>query len=243
MPAFVSAEMPAEWRARVAAWQKMNRKHRVVVDGQPVPGPNEEYLLYQTLIGTWPISLERLQSYLLKVIHEAKLETSWINPAARYDQAVLSFAEAVLDPARSAPFLADFTRFQTRIAAFGVLNSLAQVLIKITAPGVPDFYQGTELWDLSLVDPDNRRPVDWALRQRLLEDLAKGSDATQDLAGLARRLFKSRDDGRLKLYLTRQALAFRQARANAWNTGRSRRGARSPRTSAHSRVSPTPRCR
>jgi hypothetical protein len=113
MPAFVSAVMPAEWRARVAAWQKMNRKHRVVVDGQPVPGPNEEYLLYQTLIGTWPILLERLQAYLLKVIHEAKLETSWINPAARYDQTVLSFAEAVLDPARSAPFLADFTRFQT----------------------------------------------------------------------------------------------------------------------------------
>jgi (1->4)-alpha-D-glucan 1-alpha-D-glucosylmutase len=215
----VLSEMPGEWRARVGAWQKANRKYRVVVDGQPVPGPNEEYLLYQTLIGAWPISRERLQAYLLKAIHEAKVETSWINPAARYDEAVLSFAEAILDPARSGAFLADFTRFQSRIAAFGALNSLAQVLIKITAPGVPDFYQGMELWDLSLVDPDNRRPVDWALRQRLLEDLTKEIDATQDLAGLARNLLKSREDGRVKLYLTRQALAFRRARAALFERG------------------------
>jgi (1->4)-alpha-D-glucan 1-alpha-D-glucosylmutase len=191
----------------------------VVVDGQPVPGPNEEYLLYQTLVGAWPISLERLHAYLLKAIHEAKLETSWINPAVRYDEAVLNFAEAILDPARSAAFLADFTRFQTRIAAFGALNSLAQLLVKVTAPGVPDFYQGTELWDLSLVDPDNRRPVDWALRRRLLEDLAKEIDATQDLAGLARGLLKNREDGRAKLFLTRQALAFRRAQAALFERG------------------------
>ena len=215
----VLSEMPGEWRARVGAWQKANRRYRVVVDGQPVPGPNEEYLIYQTLVGAWPISLERLQAYLLKAIHEAKVETSWINPAARYDEAVLSFAEAILDPGRSAAFLADFTRFQTRIAAFGVINSLAQLLAKVTAPGVPDFYQGTELWDLSLVDPDNRRPVDWALRRRLLEALVKEIEGTQDLAALARGLLKNREDGRAKLYLTRQALAFRRERAALFERG------------------------
>jgi (1->4)-alpha-D-glucan 1-alpha-D-glucosylmutase len=215
----VLSEIPGEWREKVAAWQKLNRNHRVGVDGQPVPGPNEEYLIYQTLVGTWPIALERLQTYLLKAIREAKVETSWINPAAGYDHAVLSFAEAILDPARSAQFLVDFTRFQSRVAAVGVLNSLAQLLIKVTAPGVPDFYQGTELWDLSLVDPDNRRPVDWALRRRLLEEVVKEIDGSQDLAEFARNLLKTPEDGRVKLYLTRQALAFRRERAPLFERG------------------------
>jgi len=215
----VLSEIPGEWREKVGAWQKVNRKHRVVVDGLPVPGPNEEYLIYQTLVGAWPISIERLQVYLLKAIHEAKVETSWINPNARYDEAVLSFAKAVLDPTRSGQFLADFTRFQTRVATFGALNSLAQVLLKATAPGVPDFYQGTELWDLSLVDPDNRRPVDWALRRRLLDELVKEIEGTQDLAGLVRSLLETREDGRVKLYLTRQTLAFRRARAALFERG------------------------
>src|SRR5262249_24227270 len=186
---------------------------------QPVPGPNEEYLIYQTLVGAWPISRERLRAYLLKAIHEAKVETSWINPAASYDEAVLSFADALLDSERSAAFLADFTRFQSRIAAFGAFNSLAQLLITATAPGVPDFYQGTELWDLSLVDPDNRRPVDWTLRRRLLDDLVKEIEASQDLAGLVRSLLKTREDGRIKLYVIRQALAFRRERATLFDRG------------------------
>ena len=215
----VLSEIPGEWLARVRTWQNLNRKHRVVVDGQAVPGPNEEYLLYQTLIGAWPISVDRLQAFLLKAIHEAKIETSWINPALRYDEAVLSFAKAVLDPARSDRFLADFTAFQARVAAGGALNSLAQVLVKVTAPGVPDFYQGTELWDLSLVDPDNRRPIDWALRQRLLDDLVKEIDGAHASAALARSLLESREDGRIKLYLTRQALAFRRTRALLFERG------------------------
>jgi (1->4)-alpha-D-glucan 1-alpha-D-glucosylmutase len=218
----VLSEIPDEWLAKVRAWQSLNRKHRVIVDGQSVPGPNEEYLLYQTLVGAWPISVDRLQEYLMKAIHEAKVETSWINPAISYDEAVLSFAKAVLDPARSARFLADFTRFQRRVAGFGALNSLAQVLVKVTAPGVPDFYQGTELWDLSLVDPDNRRPVDWALRRRLLDELVKEIDGTQDPAGLARSLIETREDGRIKLYLTRQTLAFRRTRAFLFERGKYR---------------------
>jgi (1->4)-alpha-D-glucan 1-alpha-D-glucosylmutase len=215
----VLSEIPGEWLATMRVWQNLNRKHRLVVDGQAVPGPNEEYLIYQTLVGAWPISVDRLQAYLLKAIHEAKVETSWINPATRYDEAVLSFAKAILDPEQSARFLADFTRFHGRIAVFGALNSLAQVLVKVTAPGVPDFYQGTELWDLSLVDPDNRRPVDWALRARLLNDLVKETESSTDLAGLARSLFETRENGRIKLYLTRQALAFRRARSLLFERG------------------------
>jgi (1->4)-alpha-D-glucan 1-alpha-D-glucosylmutase len=184
-----------------------------MLDGRAVPGANTEYLIYQTLVGAWPIEIGRLRDYLMKAVHEAKSHTSWVNPDARYDRTIAAFAEAVLDPARSHAFLDDFRAFHARVAHFGALNSLAQTLIKITAPGVPDFYQGTELWDLSLVDPDNRRPVDWALRRRLLGDLDRELAATSDRAAFAFELFKSKDDGRVKLYLIREALAFRRAQA------------------------------
>jgi (1->4)-alpha-D-glucan 1-alpha-D-glucosylmutase len=209
----VLSEIPDEWRRRVAAWQRFNRRHRTVVDGRAVPGANTEYLIYQTLVGAWPLERPRLHDYLMKAIREAKSHTSWINPNVRYDEAVAAFAEALLDPARSPRFLEDFGVFQARVAHFGALNSLAQTLVKITAPGVPDFYQGTELWDLSLVDPDNRRPVDWALRRRLLAELERELAAREDRAGLAFELFKAKEDGRVKLFLIRQALAFRRARA------------------------------
>jgi len=158
------------------------------------------------------VDLERLRGYLLKAVHEAKTHTSWINPNARYDEAIVGFAEALLDPTRSQAFLADFTAFQARVAHFGALNSLAQTLIKITAPGVPDFYQGAELWDLSLVDPDNRRPVDFTLRRRLLDDLDRALAATSDRPGFAFDLLQDKDDGRVKLYLIREALALRRSR-------------------------------
>ena len=208
----VLSEIPDEWRRHVARWQRLNRRHRAMVDGRAVPGANTEYLIYQTLVGAWPVDLARLREYLLKAVHEAKTHTSWINPDVRYDKAIVAFAEVLLDPTRSQAFLDDFIAFQARVAHFGALNSLAQTLIKITAPGVPDFYQGTELWDLSLVDPDNRRPVDFTLRRRLLADLERALATTTDRAGLAFELFKDKDDGRVKLYLTREALAFRRAR-------------------------------
>src|SRR3989441_731527 len=184
-----------------------------------VPGANTEYLIYQTLVGAWPVDLARLREYLLKAVHEAKTHTSWINPDVRYDEAIVAFAEALLDPTRSQAFLDDFTAFQARVAHFGALNSLAQTLIKITAPGVPDFYQGTELWDLSLVDPDNRRPVDWALRRRLLGELERALASTSDRAGFAFGLFKEKEDGRVKLYLIREALALRRARPALFAAG------------------------
>jgi (1->4)-alpha-D-glucan 1-alpha-D-glucosylmutase len=206
----VLSEVPAEWRRRVARWHRLNRRHRSVVDGAPVPGADEEYLLYQTLVGAWPISAERLRAYLTKAMREAKVATSWVAANERHEHAVFAFVDALLDARRSREFLRDFVDFQSRVAKLGALNSLAQVLVKIAAPGVPDFYQGTELWDLSLVDPDNRRPVDFALRRRLLEALGTEAETTADLAAFAEHLAKSWHDGRVKLYVTRTALALRR---------------------------------
>ena len=215
----VLSEIPIEWRARVGAWQRLNRKLRETVDGQPTPGANTEYLIYQTLVGAWPIDAERLRAYVLKATREAKSHSSWINPNARYDETLARFVDAILDPARSSRFLDDFTTFQARIAHFGALNSLAQTLVKITAPGVPDLYQGTELWDFSLVDPDNRRPVDWGQRRRLLAELQAATVAAADRATLAQELVKTREDGRVKMFLIREALALRARRRAVFERG------------------------
>ncbi len=215
----VIAEIPREWRRRFSRWQRLNRRHHTVVDGLPVPEGNEELMMYQTLVGAWPIDVERFTAYVLKAAHEAKLRTSWINPSSRYDAALAAFAEAILDPKRSREFLRDLRAFQATVAHFGAFNSLAQTLIKITAPGVPDFYQGTELWDGTLVDPDNRRPVNFALRQHLLGKLTGEIRASANLAGLARDLAATPGDGRVKLFVTRQALHFRRAHAALFRDG------------------------
>ena len=215
----VLSEIPDEWRRRVSVWQKLNRSHRTTVDAQPTPGANTEYLIYQTLVGAWPIGIERFRAYLLKAIREAKSHTSWINPNTRYNDAITRFAEAILDPVRSSPFLENFVPFQARVAHYGAFNSLAQTLVKITAPGVPDFYQGSELWDLNLVDPDNRRPVDWQFRRHMLEELTKSADTAPDRAAFAQKLVDGKDDGRVKLYLIRQALACRNAHATLFSDG------------------------
>jgi (1->4)-alpha-D-glucan 1-alpha-D-glucosylmutase len=215
----VLSEIPDEWRRRLAVWQRLNRRHRTTVEGATVPGANTEYLIYQTLVGAWPIDAERLSAYLLKAVREAKTHTSWINPNPKYDEALTRFAAAILDRQRAAAFLVVLIPFQARIADFGALNSLAQTLIKITAPGVPDFYQGTELWDLSLVDPDNRRPVDWKLRQRLLGELEDALATTADRAGLAHDLWVHKDDARVKLFVIREALALRRARPALFAAG------------------------
>ncbi len=215
----VLSEIPHAWRRRVLEWQRLNRRHRTVADRVPTPGANTEYLIYQTLVGAWPISRERLHAYVMKAIHEAKSHTSWVNPNGPYDEAVSRFVEAILDPARSGAFLDDFTAFEQRIAHFGAFNSLAQTLVKITAPGVPDFYQGTELWDLSLVDPDNRRPVDWALRRRTLDELTAAHAAAPDAAAFAHELVKMKEDGRVKMYVTARALGVRRARAVLFQQG------------------------
>jgi (1->4)-alpha-D-glucan 1-alpha-D-glucosylmutase len=236
----VLSEIPTQWRQRVLAWQRLNRRHRTMVDGRAVPGANTEYFIYQTLVGAWPLDIDRLSAYLIKAVREAKTHTSWINPDARYEEALSGFAAAIVDAARSAAFLDDFVAFQARVAHFGAINSLAQTLVKITAPGVPDFYQGTELWDLSLVDPDNRRPVDWALRRQRLGELNDALAGAGDRAHLAEELFKHKDDGRVKLYVIREALALRRARAALFASGAYRpletRGALAERVCAFARA-------
>ena len=191
----VLSELPQEWQENVTRWKHLNEPHRTVVDDAPAPDANEEYLIYQTLLGAWPIEpcsgaayshfIERIQAYMTKAIHEAKVHTSWINPDEAYDEAVRRFVERIMDPNTGAAFLREFAMFQRRVSHFGLINSLAQTLLKLTAPGVPDTYQGTELWDFSLADPDNRRPVDYDRREKALRDLDHLIDqAGADRAGL-----------------------------------------------------------
>jgi (1->4)-alpha-D-glucan 1-alpha-D-glucosylmutase len=236
----VLSEIPAEWRARVARWQRINRRHHTMVDGAPVPGANTAYLIYQTLVGAWPIDAARLRAYMLKATREAKVHTSWVNPNPRYDEAIARFVDVILDPERSAAFLEDFVVFQARVAHFGMLSSLGQALVKLTAPGVPDIYQGSELWDLNLVDPDNRRPVDWAARRRLLEEVLTALAAGRDRAVFAEELVKSKADGRVKLFVIHQGLAFRRARRALFERGAYRpleaRGAYAEHVCAFARV-------
>ncbi len=227
----VLSEIPLEWKAHVHRWHRLNKKHVTVLDGQPAPGRNEEYLLYQTLIGAWPLTemdeaesrsfLDRIQAYMNKALKEAKQHSSWMNPDQAYEQAMARFVEAILDRSGPNQFLEDFLPFQGRIARYGLCNSLAQVLVKITAPGIPDFYQGTELWDFSLVDPDNRRPVDFAARAAMVKELERVT-ANADPAGrgwLVRTLMASCQDGRIKLYLTLTALNFRRTHAALFQDG------------------------
>jgi (1->4)-alpha-D-glucan 1-alpha-D-glucosylmutase len=217
----VLSEIPDEWRDRLAHWRGLNEPHRIQVEDDLAPDLNEQYLLYQTLIGAWPFGdrpaeergqfVGRIQAYMLKAIHEAKVHTSWINPNKAYDDAVQEFVKRILDEKAGGPFLEDFRQFQRRISHYGLFNSLAQTLLRIAAPGAPDTYQGTELWDFHLVDPDNRQPVDYTRRQQMLGDLKKRIETAGDnLCGLARELVETREDGRIKLYVTHRALQSRR---------------------------------
>lgn len=215
----VLSEIPAEWRAAVQRWHRWNRRHLGLVDGQPAPDRNDEYLLYQTLVGTWPPEppgpadhaayLRRIQAYMLKAAREAKVHTSWVNPHPAYEEALQTFVARILAPGAANRFLSDLIAFLAPVARLGMLNSLAQTLLKLTAPGVPDFYQGTELWDWSLVDPDNRRPVDFALRRARLARL-RARMAQDAPAGLAADLLARWHDGDVKLYVTHQGLCCRR---------------------------------
>jgi (1->4)-alpha-D-glucan 1-alpha-D-glucosylmutase len=222
----VLSELPEEWNRAIHRWREMNRGKKARVEGAAAPDANEEYLLYQTLVGTWPLAppdaagpaeyVARIQEYMHKALKEAKLHTSWINPDEAYERAVREFVAAVLDPSGNAQFIEDFEAFQQTTARCGMLNSLAQVLLKIASPGVPDFYQGTELWSLTLVDPDNRRPVDYEHRRALLADLSAGAG---DPAALVGELLGQPEDGRVKLYVTARALNFRKTHAELFRRG------------------------
>jgi (1->4)-alpha-D-glucan 1-alpha-D-glucosylmutase len=223
----VLSEMPRAWERAIQRWQSLNHDKKVEVEGSEVPDANEEYLFYQTLVGAWPPQpldetahahfVTRLEGYMEKALKEAKLHTSWINPHDAYDQGVKQFVREVLRFGPDNRFLDDFLRFQRRVAEAGMWNSLSQTLIKVTSPGVPDLYQGSELWDLRLVDPDNRQPVDFARRATLLEEI-QGRES-KGLATLLRELITRRTDGRLKLYVTSKALNFRRTHHELFQRG------------------------
>lgn len=205
------SEIPLDWRDAVKRWSKLNRKHLGKVGDESAPSRNEEYLLYQTLLGAWPLGevnheefVERIQRYMTKALKEAKLNSSWTEANEEWEAAVSAFVSRILDKEASPEFLAHFQNFAERIATLGALNSLTQTVLKCTTPGVPDFYQGTEIWDFSLVDPDNRRPVDYEARRALLAGIETASPS---------ELLQDWKSGRIKLALIRTLLRFRRDHA------------------------------
>jgi (1->4)-alpha-D-glucan 1-alpha-D-glucosylmutase len=225
------SEVPREWRALTARWHRQARQFKTDVEGEPAPDLNDEYLLYQTLVGSYPdppprpgtdearCYLARVTAYVQKALREAKVHTSWTNVDADYEQAMTRFVEGVF---ASPELLESFLPFVRRVAAAGRLSSLSQVALKLASPGPCDIYQGCELWDLSLVDPDNRRPVDFALRARLLEELARRADGEPAArVALAREVSQpeAMRDGRAKLLLLRQGLRLRRERPELFLEG------------------------
>ncbi|MBW4440907.1 MAG: malto-oligosyltrehalose synthase [Plectolyngbya sp. WJT66-NPBG17] len=204
----VLSEIPDEWQAQLQKWREINQKHKVQNKKALMPSANDEYAFYQTLIGAYPFQeselegfVDRVEQYAIKSIREAKVSTAWLRPNAPYEDACTKFVKAILEDNQ---FLTEFLPFQKKITQYGVFNSLSQTLIKITSPGIPDFYQGTELWDLSLVDPDNRRPVDFAQREAFLDAIQAA-----EVSELMPKLLEKPQDGKIKLFLTAQALKVR----------------------------------
>jgi (1->4)-alpha-D-glucan 1-alpha-D-glucosylmutase len=224
----VLSETPEEWWKCLINWRRWNKKKKPVVEGQRVPDENEEYLLYQTLIGVWPIGSvdeaeydvlrKRIKDYMLKAIREAKVSTSWISPNTIYEDAFSIFIDKVMNNKSDNQFLKDFIPFQRKVSHCGMFNSLSQTLLKITSPGVPDFYQGTEIWDFSLVDPDNRRPVDYTLRREMLNKLKRRESELGPLK-LAKELIINKETGMIKLYLIYKALNYRKAHRELFEIG------------------------
>jgi (1->4)-alpha-D-glucan 1-alpha-D-glucosylmutase len=209
-------EIPGEWTSAVARWKIQNAPHLVIEGEMRAPSAAFEYMLYQTLLGAWPSGerddsfLERMQAYALKAAREGKQETSWLNPNQAYEAGLRTFLTRILDRSVSAEFLASLETLAQRASRLGALNSLSQITLKATIPGVPDFYQGTEFWDLSLVDPDNRRPVDFAQRAAVLASMAAPDWES---------LVQNWSNGHLKLAWTRQLLKLRTELADVFADG------------------------
>jgi (1->4)-alpha-D-glucan 1-alpha-D-glucosylmutase len=220
----VLSGMPRQWEEYLTRWRSLNQIHLQFVDQQRVPDPNEEMLLYQTMLGVWPLAeeempglKERLKAYMVKAAREAKVHTRWIATNHDHEEALLAFVDAILEPEADNRFLEDFQQVQQQVAYYGALNSLSQVVIKVASPGVPDFYQGTETWDFSLVDPDNRRPVDYQKRLALFKELKR--QEAKSPAALLPRLLSRWQDGAIKLFVTMRALNFRRAHPELFQEG------------------------
>src|SRR5579871_4596803 len=222
------SEMPPSWRLHLNRWSDWNRSKKSRIEGGMAPSRNDEYLLYQTLVGMWPAEplddagwikfCERIEQYMLKAAREAKEHTSWANTNQAYETALSSFVTGILDRSCRNLFLSDFSNFHRQVARIGAFNSLSQCLLKMTSPGVPDIYQGTELPDFSLVDPDNRRPVDYALRQELLKGLQSRDQGPDSLTAI-RALIRSPESPALKLFLSWKILSLRRANRGLFQYG------------------------
>jgi (1->4)-alpha-D-glucan 1-alpha-D-glucosylmutase len=226
----VLSEMPAAWRLALRRWARLNQRHETRLYDFPAPDRNDQYLLYQTLLGIWPSARPsaseldtlrgRVQQYMRKAVREAKVHTSWASPDEAYETALASFIDGLLVRLEPNPFLHEFDALHAVVARCGLHNSLAQTVLKLTSPGVPDNYQGNELWDYSLVDPDNRRAVDYARRRTELAELQRAFGSGAEAGALARELFASIDDGRLKLYVIWRTLALRARHPGLFERGR-----------------------
>ncbi len=217
------SEIPQLWGRSLQKWRTANRRFKRQIDEAEAPDAGEEYLLYQTLLGTWPIDLDgapvpsveqgfitRIQRYMAKALKEAKLNTSWIQPNENWDEAMQEFVARILEAGPRNKFLPTFLPVAAEIARLGAINSLAQTAIKLTAPGVPDIYQGTEIWNDSLVDPDNRRPIDYGRRREMLTQIEKVS---------ANELMQCWPDGRIKMRLTQRLLHLRRENPELFREG------------------------
>lgn len=220
----VLSEIPEEWENQVETWSDINRSCKIDVRGKAVPAPNDEYFFYQTLVGSYPFNeseneafVGRIKDYMLKSVREAKLYTAWLRPDSAYEEGFLAFVDKVLDFDESNSFIQEFLPFQKRVAGYGIFNSLSQILLKYTSPGVPDTYQGTELWDLSMVDPDNRRPVDYEQRFSFLKEIKE--KAQTDILTLIDDLLSNKEDGRIKLFLTYKVLQAIKANLAVFQKG------------------------
>ena len=219
----VLSEMPEEWQKHLELWSGLNAQYKQQAGGVSAPDRNEEYFLYQTLLGVWPLDreaneslIERVQAHLVKATREAMVHTRWTRPNQPHEDALQKFVAGILS-SENREFLDDFRRFQEKIAYFGMVNGLSQTLLKIAAPGVADFYQGSELWDLRLVDPDNRGAIDFARRETALKEIesSEGTDIKEALRGFVEHW----QDGKIKLYLIRKALRFRRDHGDLFHEG------------------------
>src|SRR5487761_275771 len=223
----VLSEMPDVWQKCLTRWSRWNKSKKTILGDQAVPTPNEEVILYQAMLAIWPVGCSknvnrgelarRTEEFFVKAAKEAKTHTSWIAPNEPHEAALRKFVHAILDGSADNRFLADFEALQGKLAFYGALNSCSQLILKVTSPGVPDFYQGNELWNFCLTDPDNRQPVDFQRRTRILEALkSRGSGASLELC---RHLLSHWQDGSLKLYVTMRILQFRRAHQELFSNG------------------------
>ncbi len=217
------SEIPQLWTRSIQRWRTVNRRWKKRIEELDAPDSNEEYLLYQTLLGTWPVKargeaervvspeyVQRIQTYMSKALNEAKINTSWVQPNEEWLASMHDFVAKILEASPKNKFLPSFLPVAEEIARFGAINSLTQTLLKLASPGVPDIYQGNDTWDFSLVDPDNRRPIDYSQRRSMLDALAKAKPE---------ELLENWPDGRIKMFLTQRVLQFRREHVELFRYG------------------------